>query len=275
MVTGLVPHAGGPIIPKCEPTVLIGSMPAARMGDKSLCVGPVDTILQGEPTVLIGGRPAARMGDSTLHGGVIAAGCPTVLIGGDNSVTLSNANITKAENNNASSALPTTPITPKATPQEIAQRKKLAHDFYVENCPRMTETQIQFHIEGIDFNYPVTIVKVPPDGAGTNGDILYQQTKIDSEGNEIQGRYYTTDNQALPSQLGISQDYDIKDALDKDKNTGIRGTVYQKTIHVSNNNAVVGLKSTTAGIPDTWSIEGESVPTSGGACQIFVPVKIV
>ena len=27
-------------------------------------------------------RPAARQGDATVHGGVIAAGCPTVLIGG-------------------------------------------------------------------------------------------------------------------------------------------------------------------------------------------------
>ena len=28
------------------------------------------------------GKPAARMGDMTLHGGAIAAGCATVLIGG-------------------------------------------------------------------------------------------------------------------------------------------------------------------------------------------------
>ncbi len=27
-------------------------------------------------------KPAARMGDPTTHGGVITAGCPTVLIGG-------------------------------------------------------------------------------------------------------------------------------------------------------------------------------------------------
>jgi uncharacterized Zn-binding protein involved in type VI secretion len=32
--------------------------------------------------VLIGGKPAARMGDTTAHGGSIAAGLPTVLIGG-------------------------------------------------------------------------------------------------------------------------------------------------------------------------------------------------
>ena len=51
MVTGVVPHVGGPIMPP------------------------------GDPTVLIGGMPAARMGDSTAHGGSIILGAPTVLIG--------------------------------------------------------------------------------------------------------------------------------------------------------------------------------------------------
>lgn len=37
---------------------------------------------EGVATVMIGGRPAARMGDTTAHGGTIAAGCPTVMIGG-------------------------------------------------------------------------------------------------------------------------------------------------------------------------------------------------
>jgi uncharacterized Zn-binding protein involved in type VI secretion len=82
MVTGLVPHVGGPILPAGEPTVLIGGMPAARVGDMAVCVGPPDTIAMGSATVLIGGMPAARMGDTTAHGGTIVLGCPTVLIGG-------------------------------------------------------------------------------------------------------------------------------------------------------------------------------------------------
>lgn len=81
MVTGTVPHVGGPVLPPCHPTVLIAGMPAARLGDTCTCVGPPDTIAQGEPTVLIGNKPAARLGDATVHGGVIAVGCPTVLIG--------------------------------------------------------------------------------------------------------------------------------------------------------------------------------------------------
>ncbi|MFO7683681.1 MAG: PAAR domain-containing protein [Chloroflexota bacterium] len=82
MVTGVVPHVGGPILGPGAPTVLIAGLPAAVLGDSVTCVGPPDTIIKGSATVLIGGKPAARMGDSTAHGGVIVLGAPTVLIGG-------------------------------------------------------------------------------------------------------------------------------------------------------------------------------------------------
>jgi uncharacterized Zn-binding protein involved in type VI secretion len=78
---GPKPHVGGPVMPAGAPTVLIGSLPAARVGDMATCVGPPDVILQGEPTVLIGDLPAARQGDPTAHGGQIVVGCATVLIG--------------------------------------------------------------------------------------------------------------------------------------------------------------------------------------------------
>ncbi|HEV7223192.1 MAG TPA: PAAR domain-containing protein [Pirellulales bacterium] len=81
MVTGVVPHVGGPISAPGAPTVLIGGLPAARVGDMAVCVGPPDVIALGCFTVLIGGQPAARMGDMTAHGGAIVLGCPTVLIG--------------------------------------------------------------------------------------------------------------------------------------------------------------------------------------------------
>jgi uncharacterized Zn-binding protein involved in type VI secretion len=82
MVNGTVPHVGGPVLPPGCPTVLIGSLPAARVGDLCVCTGPPDSIIMGSSTVLIGGMPAARMGDATAHGGVIVVGCPTVIIGG-------------------------------------------------------------------------------------------------------------------------------------------------------------------------------------------------
>jgi uncharacterized Zn-binding protein involved in type VI secretion len=81
MITGTVPHVGGPILPPGAPTVLIGGLPAARVGDMATCVGPPDSIVAGSSTVLIGGMPAARLGDSTAHGGTVMGGLPTVLIG--------------------------------------------------------------------------------------------------------------------------------------------------------------------------------------------------
>jgi uncharacterized Zn-binding protein involved in type VI secretion len=77
-----IPHVGGPIVGPGAPTVLIGGLPAAKLGDLAVCVGPPDSIIKGSATVMIMGLPAARLGDSTAHGGAIAMGFPTVMIGG-------------------------------------------------------------------------------------------------------------------------------------------------------------------------------------------------
>lgn len=76
-----IPHVGGPILPPGGITCLIGGLPAARVGDMAVCVGPPDVIALGSFTTLICGQPAARMGDMTAHGGSIVIGMPTVLIG--------------------------------------------------------------------------------------------------------------------------------------------------------------------------------------------------
>ena len=96
-----LPHPGLPlaIIPPGAPTVLISSMPAARVSDMSVpcllpgCIpaGP-GMIAMGSFTVLISGLPAARMGDMTAHtscvapipaptGKIMPPCAPTVLIG--------------------------------------------------------------------------------------------------------------------------------------------------------------------------------------------------
>lgn len=68
-----------PILPPGAPTVLIGGLPAARLGDTC----GVDAIVKGSATVMIGGLPAARIADLTASGGVVMPpGAPTVLIGG-------------------------------------------------------------------------------------------------------------------------------------------------------------------------------------------------
>lgn len=81
---GPVPHVGGPIF-SGSANVIIGFLPAAREGDSLVCfpIGPGDRIKQGSTSVLINGRQAARRSDPGSHisGDLIAAGCPTVVIG--------------------------------------------------------------------------------------------------------------------------------------------------------------------------------------------------
>jgi uncharacterized Zn-binding protein involved in type VI secretion len=80
LVTGVVPHVGGPVAIGC-PTVLIGGIPAARVGDMVTCAGPPDVLAMGSTSVFIGGMPATRMGDIHGHGGPIVMGFPMVMIG--------------------------------------------------------------------------------------------------------------------------------------------------------------------------------------------------
>jgi uncharacterized Zn-binding protein involved in type VI secretion len=81
MVTVLVPHVGGPILPPGVPTVLIDFLPAATVTNMLTCVGPPDIIIMGSMGVFINFLPAARMGDPTAHGGVIILGAPNCIIG--------------------------------------------------------------------------------------------------------------------------------------------------------------------------------------------------
>lgn len=82
MVTGVVPHVGGPITTPCAPIVMTGGPFQARLSDLATCTGPPDVIAMGAATVLVQGLPAARQTDMTAHGGLITVGLPTVLIGG-------------------------------------------------------------------------------------------------------------------------------------------------------------------------------------------------
>jgi uncharacterized Zn-binding protein involved in type VI secretion len=84
-----LPHApppGSPIVGVGAPNVIIGGMPAARVGDHSICLSPMplpNPIMRGAFPVSIAGLPAARLTDQATHPGSIIAGpcCPTVLIG--------------------------------------------------------------------------------------------------------------------------------------------------------------------------------------------------
>lgn len=73
MVTGIVPHVGGPFI-LGSPTVIVGMMPQSRVTDQLTCVGPPDVAIKGEPTVLVG--MAGAGGAAGASAGVGAMGVP-------------------------------------------------------------------------------------------------------------------------------------------------------------------------------------------------------
>jgi len=75
--------ADGVITGAGVPTVLIGGMPAAVVGDISSPVsGNIPLAFAvGSFTVLIGGKPALRVGDVAFYGSGIIIGCTSVLIG--------------------------------------------------------------------------------------------------------------------------------------------------------------------------------------------------
>lgn len=77
---------GGTIVGPGVPTVLVGSMPAAVLGDMHACVinpghPPASPFTMGSATVLISGRPALRAGDVCGCGAGVLLGLPTVSIG--------------------------------------------------------------------------------------------------------------------------------------------------------------------------------------------------
>ncbi|MDN8585615.1 PAAR domain-containing protein [Vibrio alginolyticus] len=60
-VTAKIPHVGGPVVVG-SPNVKIGGLPAARKGDRLVCVGPPDSISQDSSLVFINGKLAVLMG---------------------------------------------------------------------------------------------------------------------------------------------------------------------------------------------------------------------
>ncbi len=142
---------------------------------------------------------------------------------------------------------------PGNSPAQIAARQQVARSFY-ENAG-MGPEDIDSHVECIDTNQPVKVVSVPPDGAGPNGDQLYQWSTPGKT-----GQYFTTDPAVTPDQLGT------------DSNVAVNGQIVPRVQNsFTANQPMTGLQSTAAPAADTWSVPGQTTQTSGGGTQIFVP----
>lgn len=158
LVSGVVPHVGGPILPPGMLKTLIVGLPAARASDKAFCAGGPDVIAMGAATVLIGGLPAARVTDMTAHGGAIAPPCAlTVLIGGPvfkaRAVTMSGTTMMYGKG----IKIPYDPANPNFQSEALAALVRL------ETSPNMQAAMNSIEASG----HTLTIIPyVPPAGWG-------------------------------------------------------------------------------------------------------------
>jgi uncharacterized Zn-binding protein involved in type VI secretion len=256
-----IPHVGGPIVSPGEPTVLIEFLPAARVTDMAICVGPPDTIAMGSPTVLIGGLMAARMGDSTMHGGVIVIGAPTVIIGEAGSGGGGGAGGLGGVMAGLATSVPTSsfiaiaskyssPATPGSatvvakagdTPEA---RKEFATQFY--KATGWSDDDISDHVDAIDTSKPVELVTLP---AGT----VVQQWVNPKKG---VGNYF--DGDSPPEELGIPPSNVVPRKLES---------------FVVTRDTVV-LRSTAAPLTVGWIPGVAPINVPGGATQMFaLPVN--
>ena len=145
----------------------------------------------------------------------------------------------------------------------VAERRQTAMEFYQKHNPGMSIDDIRSHLNGIDFTKPVEIVKIK------EGSELIQYTKVNTEGTVLRGDYYTDNPSNTPSQLGVSDKYNVRDPNNGWKHTDEVKTVTQEKVTIPKD--AEGLKSTSAEINDTWSLKDESVHTEGGGSQIYIP----
>jgi uncharacterized Zn-binding protein involved in type VI secretion len=254
MVTVLVPHVGGPILPPCEPTVLIGFLPAARITDMLTCVGPPDIIMMGSPTVLIGGLMAARIGDPTAHGGVIVLGCFTVMIGeaGVPAPSAPSAPSAPALPSVAAPAVAAASTVtdadrslaaaPGNSPDQIAAREKVVQDFY-NGKPGLGPDRASQDLKGIDLNKPVQVVDIPPPP---------QMSQYVRKTSGKPGNFFDPLGNQTGDQLGLNDDPNIR---------------VQKAFATPKGKA---LRSTAAPIVDNWTDPKNPINTKGGGTQMAV-----
>jgi uncharacterized Zn-binding protein involved in type VI secretion len=254
LVDALVPHVGGPILPPCEPTVLIGMLPAARMTDLLTCVGPPDMIAMGSPTVLIGGLMAARLGDPTDHGGVIILGCFNVIIGeaatpGPISAPSAPALGTPAAAAAAPAATPAVTdaerslaASPGNSPEQIAAREKVLRDFY-KGKPGLGDDRASQDLKGVDLSKPVEVVDIPPPA---------QMSQYVRKSSGKPGNFFDPVGNQSGDALGLNDDPQIRESRSF---TTPRGQA---------------LRSTAAPIVDDWTDPKNPVNTKGGGTQMLV-----
>lgn len=258
MVTVLVPHVGGPILPPGAPTVLIDFLPAATVTTMATCVGPPDVIVLGSMGVMINFLPAARLGDLTAHGGVVVMGSPTCIIGevgtpspgagglGGVVAGMAASGVSQLQQNPSVYSTPgsggssanasSSPSSSTTTPQ---QRLEIAQAFY--NQTGWSQDKIASHLRCIDFNQPVEVITLKP------GDVVKQWVNPKYGA----GNYFDADSS--PEELGIYPT--------SVEHRELQSFTVTKEMQV--------LKSTAKGVNIDWVKKAPPMFVKGGATQYF------
>lgn len=295
-------HGGGPIY-SGSADVIVGFLPAARVNDSVVChpVGPADSIQVGAATVLINSRSAARRTDPCAHGGRIAVGCPSVIIGDTPQSFALRAAATRGTpfceecdgQELRTHVAAETDVTPRdartATLANLptnfmpgrralasqpdqgdglddarrAARNSVGYEFHAAHAgSRSKPSKIWSHLQGIDTSKPVEVIDV-------SGKTLYQRGIPGG----ADGQYFSLDPTVAPEQLGTSSMvYAIKDGTPTPPSVP-----RDRRESRFDGSPALGLKSTAAAMPDTWSLPASAVDArqivacEGGGAQIMVP----
>lgn len=287
---GPVPHVGGPDITG-SPDVITGFMPQARVGDSLVCVPAIDAIAKGSPTVLVNNKQAARIGDPTNHGGVIVAGCPTVLIGeSGQGYTLRGAAVSgapfceeceKAKKEAEKKALEKAPppnVPPpdsvtldpaqakivSVTADVLAAQRNAAPDDGLNDARRSAREKVAY--EFYDQEIPgMTAAQIASHIRGIDLDQPVEAITIPGgpfgdtvyqrgvPGKKDNGQYFFLDQVTTPEEGGAYSEVLMKGPPRKIVPRD------ERTMTVHPGKTIRGLKSTSAPIDDTWSISYRSV----------------
>ncbi|MGY4490543.1 polymorphic toxin type 46 domain-containing protein [Pseudomonas sp. TE3610] len=130
----------------------------------------------------------------------------------------------------------------------IRANRQLAANFFKEQGYNAKQTAS--YMNGLDFNYPVEVQTF------NSSKNLWQYQSPGAP----QGNWYSLSPTVQPTQLGISP-MGTNRALN---------TIEPKVLNsYQTADKVTVLRSTSAKVNDTWSVEGQSFPTEGGAQQLF------
>ncbi len=180
MVTGVVPHVGGPVIPPCSITVKSDDLNQARATDQAQCVGPPDFIVTGSSSVFVNDLMAARQTDKTMHGGMIMLGSFNVEIGGPTAgATLGGLTNATAACNAAAGG---------RTSGSVQQS--------YNNCGVESSRQIINQATGAGISEDALL-----NSAISNGDASKKRHRVDSGGTDPDDRQNILANNGVPSTL--------------------------------------------------------------------------